>query len=557
MKKQRTRCPKCSTAFYITNAQLQQANGYVRCGSCLEVFEASLYMEKVKPKTVSISPVEPAAVSQASVTRKVDTKTAQTKPSFIRKEAKASPATQDKTTRPEVTGKDSSISPHLSSTSSNAQIEPISQNTKVDNSMRNHCAEANLQTAQTNVSSIEAPSGQNNNSDSKVEDQWISDLIAELESDKSKSNTAADINVGNRAVEKTTLKKESAHNTAIASPHLKDTKPVSKPTPQTTDAIAEKKLAIEKLQQRIAQQRKQKKVTVSKTTEDSKSNDENTVESLIDGSLASAKNNAIPVTAKTAETQSIKKEEPTKSVTTEETQGKEAQTEVKETKNKKIKDKKSKKIKEKNTANTSPKEPLTKTTPTHLEPEQVELKIEHPADTTTETISQEAEIPSFLVEKKHSKSILWFGLSAIAGVALFAQYLVWNFEKTSYSEMFRPLLVTSCGYINCQVPLYENISQLKTEQLIIRELPNASGKVQIDALIVNKAAIEQIFPTLRIIFKDELGKTVNQLDILPNQYLTGDLSQLSSMPPQTPIHIQLNIVHDKPLLGYQLEFIKS
>ncbi|HEY7774394.1 MAG TPA: DUF3426 domain-containing protein [Marinagarivorans sp.] len=33
-----TRCPKCSTAFNVTEAHLNTANGAVRCGSCLNVF---------------------------------------------------------------------------------------------------------------------------------------------------------------------------------------------------------------------------------------------------------------------------------------------------------------------------------------------------------------------------------------------------------------------------------------------------------------------------------------------------------------------------------------
>lgn len=41
-----TRCPKCSTAFRITNAQLSLAKGAVRCGSCLHIFKATDYLVK-------------------------------------------------------------------------------------------------------------------------------------------------------------------------------------------------------------------------------------------------------------------------------------------------------------------------------------------------------------------------------------------------------------------------------------------------------------------------------------------------------------------------------
>lgn len=36
-----TQCPHCQTRFRLTPAQLSMANGYVRCGACLEVFHAA------------------------------------------------------------------------------------------------------------------------------------------------------------------------------------------------------------------------------------------------------------------------------------------------------------------------------------------------------------------------------------------------------------------------------------------------------------------------------------------------------------------------------------
>lgn len=49
-----TRCPKCGTAFRISDALLKSAKGVVRCGSCLSVFNAREHLE-AKP-----APVPPA-----------------------------------------------------------------------------------------------------------------------------------------------------------------------------------------------------------------------------------------------------------------------------------------------------------------------------------------------------------------------------------------------------------------------------------------------------------------------------------------------------------------
>lgn len=63
-----TRCPKCSTCFRISEAHLKLAKGSVRCGSCLHVFNASLYIVKTeKAKAIAAnSPKHETPVSNHS-----------------------------------------------------------------------------------------------------------------------------------------------------------------------------------------------------------------------------------------------------------------------------------------------------------------------------------------------------------------------------------------------------------------------------------------------------------------------------------------------------------
>lgn len=59
-----TRCPKCSTAFRVSDVHLQSAKGVVRCGSCLTVFDAKAHMETPrarKSQTESSKPSEQAS----------------------------------------------------------------------------------------------------------------------------------------------------------------------------------------------------------------------------------------------------------------------------------------------------------------------------------------------------------------------------------------------------------------------------------------------------------------------------------------------------------------
>ncbi len=61
-------CPHCQASFRITNAQLSAADGSVRCGSCLQVFNAMEQVERapVKPATSSIENLTTTISEQAT-----------------------------------------------------------------------------------------------------------------------------------------------------------------------------------------------------------------------------------------------------------------------------------------------------------------------------------------------------------------------------------------------------------------------------------------------------------------------------------------------------------
>ena len=69
-----TQCPHCQTSFRVNHAQLSVARGVVRCGSCLQVFNAAKQLleqagkEPVAPVVPAIveapPPAEPRAISQ-------------------------------------------------------------------------------------------------------------------------------------------------------------------------------------------------------------------------------------------------------------------------------------------------------------------------------------------------------------------------------------------------------------------------------------------------------------------------------------------------------------
>ena len=59
-----TRCPACGTTFRIVSDQLKISEGWVRCGHCADVFDATLYLEPWVPGTPA--PASPDRTTEAA-----------------------------------------------------------------------------------------------------------------------------------------------------------------------------------------------------------------------------------------------------------------------------------------------------------------------------------------------------------------------------------------------------------------------------------------------------------------------------------------------------------
>ena len=96
-----TRCPKCSTAFRISDNHLKSAQGMVRCGSCLHVFDAKSHLEPLtaKPEKTAFQPKPNHTNKPSPAASKVNPP--KTKP----KRARAQPASPSSTQGKPITQK--------------------------------------------------------------------------------------------------------------------------------------------------------------------------------------------------------------------------------------------------------------------------------------------------------------------------------------------------------------------------------------------------------------------------------------------------------------------
>lgn len=151
---------------------------------------------------------------------------------------------------------------------------------------------------------------------------------------------------------------------------------------------------------------------------------------------------------------------------------------------------------------------------------------------------------------------LWITLSVLALLGLPAQALYYNFASLAHGEHSRPYLEQFCLLTGCELPARVDISLVRSSNLMVRPHPEYPKALAIDVILYNRAEFAQPFPVLRMTFNDTRGREVLSKRFRPDEYLGGELAGATLMPPQTPVHIALEMLDPGPeAAGYQLDFL--
>jgi len=136
----------------------------------------------------------------------------------------------------------------------------------------------------------------------------------------------------------------------------------------------------------------------------------------------------------------------------------------------------------------------------------------------------------------------WTALSLLAGVALFAQWLFFNFDNNAQQPPWHNLYATTCNTLGCELPQYNNVTAIKTERLVIKTHPEYSNVLIVDMIISNSSRNAQPMPLLDMTFFSINGQPLAKRLLQPGEYLGKQFQQLSSMPAKTPIHLSFAIL---------------
>lgn len=137
---------------------------------------------------------------------------------------------------------------------------------------------------------------------------------------------------------------------------------------------------------------------------------------------------------------------------------------------------------------------------------------------------------------------LWPSLSVIALAAMTLQIGWFKFDYFSRVEPYRTGYLFLCPYLGCQVPTLVDASQIIASNLIVREHPDTQGALAVDVMIINSAPFEQPFPDLVLEFTNIDEKPVATRRFTPSDYLGGEMVGQTLMPQNQKIHITLDLI---------------
>jgi predicted Zn finger-like uncharacterized protein len=153
------------------------------------------------------------------------------------------------------------------------------------------------------------------------------------------------------------------------------------------------------------------------------------------------------------------------------------------------------------------------------------------------------------------RRFLWLLLILLGAGALVGQYVAYHFDELARQDQYRPWFQQLCPQIGCTVPSKVDIAKIKSSNLVVRSHPEFNGALVVDAIIYNRAPFSQPFPLLELRFADLNGHLIASRRFKPGEYLSGDLEGMAEMPPQTPIHIALDILDPgAKAVNYSLSF---
>lgn len=159
-------------------------------------------------------------------------------------------------------------------------------------------------------------------------------------------------------------------------------------------------------------------------------------------------------------------------------------------------------------------------------------------------------------EVSWARDAVWAMLTGVFLLLLGGQYLAYNFDTLAREESWRGVYAAACDALGCTLPESSDITRIQGANLVVRSHPSVAQALVVDAIVYNRAPFAQPFPRLELSFSDVRGNTIAGRVFEPAEYLGGELAGEDSMPPDTPVHLTLELVDPGPeAAGYAMRLL--
>ncbi|AQT58879.1 DUF3426 domain-containing protein [Cellvibrio sp. PSBB023] len=499
-----TRCPKCETAFRVTQSQLQTAKGAVRCGSCLNVFKAQEYLVAVKPNTPPV-----AAPAPAPAPAQIDTPK-RTIPAIT---PSATPRAINTTTPPNTPNAQQPVQPKAASESSNVTLKKPDLHTLQQ--------QPPIPEKPVAVRKIIKPITLDDGDDILISDDMEEPLA---EDSKYEFDSFMDIDVKPTTDVSLFERKIRPDNDSDDKQHKEADESWAEMLIDEEETVPQLGVARPKSDEELADEALLASHAVTPAPSDnnfpgdSKPATPGLVFSLVDEteSQASTATDEFILSEELAKIPDHQGFQPSATPLDEAINtdtGIDAETPPSDDAHKRQ-------------VKTQPK---------------IRAYDGSRAALLMNIIPAPIEFTAKSMRRWYQRK-LWATLSLIGLITLAVQIAWFKFDSLSRIEPYRTAYLFACPYLGCELPTLVDTRQITTSNLVVREHPDAENALAVDVMIINGAPFDQPFPDLVLVFSDLDDNLVASRRFTPKDYLGGELAGRDLMPQNQKVYITLDIV---------------
>lgn len=159
------------------------------------------------------------------------------------------------------------------------------------------------------------------------------------------------------------------------------------------------------------------------------------------------------------------------------------------------------------------------------------------------------EIP----EPRRIKSWVWVLGGILLLLLILWQVKIFYFDDLAQSQSIRPVLLSVCGVMGCEVPPRSAPKLIQLSETRIYQHPEVPGALQVAVNLVNQAEFAQVMPPLEVTLTDKAGQVVGRRTYRASEYHAGKPAELD---PKVERSVFIDLAQpSRSAVGYEVQLV--